>query len=190
MRRWDPALPLRAVGEFPASISAVWRGSAVAAGEGPADAIIVLGATVLPGGVASGSLRARAEAGAALWLTGVAPILLTTGAHHLGPPGEAVVAREIALAAGVPDEAIQIEDKSRNTFGNLHNARGMLRGASRVYIVTEPFHMARAIAIAGEVGFEPLPWPVLSPAWSRPWSRARLLARDAVSLAFHRASAL
>ncbi len=190
MRRWDPALPLRAIGEFPAAIAEVWRGTSLAAGHGSADAIIVLGASVLPGGVPSGSLRARAEAGAALWHTGVAPILLTTGAHHLGPPGEAVIAREIALAAGVPDSAIQIEDKSRNTLGNIHNAKGILRLARRVYIVTEPFHMARAVAIATAVGFEPLPWPVLSPAWLRPWSRARLLARDCVSLAFHRAGAL
>lgn len=168
----------------------VWRGARLPPGEGPADAIVVLGAVVLPGGVASGSLRARAEAGAALFLAGGAPRIVTTGANHMSPPGEAVVARAILLARGVPDSAITMEDKSRNTQGNLFNARGILpKEIVRVWIVTEPFHMARALAIARAVGFEPLPWPVDSPAWRRPASRFRHLVRDGVSFAFHRAGA-
>lgn len=190
MRRWDPALPFRAVTELVPAFRAVWEGTRLPPGEGPADAIVVLGATVLPGGVASGSLRARAEAGAALFHAGGAPRIVTTGAHHLNPPGEAVVARAILLAKGVPDAAVTIEDKSRNTQGNLLNTRGILpKEIVRVWIVTEPFHMARALAIARAVGFEPLPWPVDSPAWRRPASRVKHLFRDGVSLAFHRAGA-
>ncbi|MDP2314081.1 MAG: YdcF family protein [Pseudomonadota bacterium] len=168
----------------------VWAGARLPADEGPADAIVVLGATVLPGGVASGSLRARAEAAAALWLAGGAPRIVTTGAHHLNPPGEAVVARAILLGKGVPDAAITIEDKSRNTKGNLLFTRGILPAEIvRVWIVTEPFHMARALAIARDVGFEPLAWPVDSPAWGRPGSRLKHLVRDGVSFAFYRAGA-
>ncbi|MES2641550.1 MAG: YdcF family protein [Myxococcota bacterium] len=190
MRRWDPALPLRAASELVPAFQAVWAGARLPAAEGPADAIIVLGATVLPGGVASGSLRARAEAGAALFHAGGAPRIVTTGAHHLNPPGEAVVARSILLAKGVPDSAITIEDKSRNTKSNLLNSRGILPNeVLRVWIVTEPFHMARALAIARDVGFEPLAWPVDSPAWRRPASRLRHLVRDGISFAFHRAGA-
>jgi uncharacterized SAM-binding protein YcdF (DUF218 family) len=189
MRRWDPALPLRAAQELAPALQAVFAGARRGPDEGPADAIIVLGAKVLAGGVPSGSLRARAEAGAALWHAGGAPRIVTTGAHHLGPPGEAVVARGILLAAGVPDAAIRIEDKSRNTQGNLLFARGILPPeVMRVWIVTEPFHMARALTIAREVGFEPLAWPVDSPAWRRPTSRVKLLVRDGVSFAFHRAA--
>lgn len=135
-------------------------------------------------------MRARAEAAADLWHAGAAPRVITTGAHHLQPPGEAVVARDLLLARGVPASVVDIEDKSRNTKGNLLFARGILPpGLSRVWIVTEPFHIARALAIARTVGFDPLPWPVRSPAWRRPTSRARLLLRDAVSMAFHRAGA-
>lgn len=190
VRRWDPALPIRALGELPPALRDVLAGARLPAGEGPADAIVVLGAQVLPGGVPSGSLRARAEAAAELWHAGAAPRIVTTGAHHLQPPGEAVVARDLLLARGVPADAIAIEEKSRNTKGNLLFARGILPPeVLRVWIVTEPFHMARALAIARAVGFDPLPWPVQSPAWRRPTSRARLLLRDGVSLAFHRAGA-
>ena len=157
MRRWDPGLPLRAVASLGPAMAEVWRGARLQAGEGPADAIIVLGATVLPDGTPSGSLRARAEAAAALYHAGGAPRVVTTGAHHLRPPGEAVVAREILLQAGVPAEAVAIEEKSRNTKGNLLFARGLLPvEVIRVWIVTEPFHLARALAIARDVGFEPL----------------------------------
>ncbi|MFZ5477649.1 MAG: YdcF family protein, partial [Myxococcota bacterium] len=140
---------------------------------------------VLPGGEPSPSLRARAEGAAALWALGRAPLVVCTGAHHLRPPGEAVVAREILLARGVPAEVVLIEEISRNTKGNLRCARGVLPpGARRIYVVTEPFHMGRALAIARAEGFEPLPWPVDSPAWSRPAARARWLLRDGVSMAF------
>ncbi len=190
MRRWDPGLPLRAVLALAPAMREVWAGTRLPRGEGAADAIVVLGATVLPGGVASGSLRARAEAAADLWHAGGAPRVLTTGAHHRGPPGEAVVAREILRARGVPEDVIGIEEKSRNTYGNLSFARAILPPeVVRVWIVTEPFHMARAVRMARAVGFEPLPWPVDSPAWRRPASRWRLIVRDGVSLAFHRAGA-
>lgn len=190
MRRWDPALPLRAATALGPAMAEVWRGSRMAAGEGPADAIIVLGAIVLPDGSPSGSLRARAEAAAALYHAGGAPRVVTTGAHHLRPPGEAVVARALLIEAGVPEGVIAIEEKSRNTKGNLLFARGILPAeVVRVWVVTEPFHLARALAIARDVGFDPLPWPVDSPAWRRPTSRIRLLLRDGVSMAFHRAGA-
>lgn len=184
MRRWDLDLPMRAAGHLPAAWAEVRAGVALERGSGAADAIIVLGATVLPGGVPSGSLRARAEGAAALYHTGVAPIVVTTGAHHRGPPGEAVVARGILLANGVPDEVIRLEEKSHDTKGNLAFSRGLIPDARRVYIVTEPFHMGRALRITAGVGLEGVPWPVESPAWGRPVSRARLVARDVVSLAF------
>jgi uncharacterized SAM-binding protein YcdF (DUF218 family) len=185
MRRWDPGLPLRAVTMLAPAARAVWAGTRERPGEGEADAIVVLGATVLPGGVPSASLRARAEGAAVCWREGRAPLVVCTGAHHLRPPGEAVVAREILLGLGVPDDVVRIEEISRNTKGNLRCARGVMPpGARRIYVVTEPFHMGRALAIARAEGFEPLPWPVDSPAWSRPVSRARWLLRDGVSMAF------
>lgn len=182
MRRWDPALPLRAVGALPSAVAAVWAGARLERGEGRADAIVVLGARVLPGGVPSGSLRARAEAAAALWHAGGAAVVVATGATHGEPPGEAVVTRALLLAAGVPPEAVRVEEKSRNTRGNFAFAKGLVPGP-RVYVVTEPFHMGRALRLAVEEGYDPLPWPVDSPAWRRPGSRVRLLARDAVAYA-------
>jgi uncharacterized SAM-binding protein YcdF (DUF218 family) len=184
MKRWDPALPLRVAAAFPAAILEVVRGTRISLGEGNADAIILLGATVLPSGQASGSLRARAEAAARLFHAGRAPLVVATGAHHRQPPGEAVVAREILWAAGVPESAVLIEEKSRNTHGNLLFARALVPDAVRILLVTEPFHMARALYLARVNGFsEVIPHPVQSPAWNRPLDRIRLTTRDCFSMA-------
>lgn len=186
MRRWDPDLIFRFAGYLPSSFAEVRLGATLVApspvGQ-TADAIVVLGCRLLPGGIASGSLRARAEAGAALYATGVAPVIVTTGASHEQPPGEAVVAAQILRDNGVPADAIRMEEKSRNTEGNFAFSRGLCPGP-RVYVVTEPFHMARSLRIAKVYGFEPIPFPVISPAWRRPWDRTRLTARDVVSLAW------
>ena len=86
------------------------------------------------------------------------------------------------------DGAIVMEEKSRNPHGNLLFARGLVPEAERVIIVTEPFHLARALLIARQVGFpDPVPHPVLSPAWGRPLDRLRLTARDCLSMALVRA---
>ena len=123
-----------------------------------------------------------------LFREGRAPVIVATGAHHQQPPGEAVVTRRLLLTDGVPDAAILLEEKSRNTHGNLLFARGLLPQAERVLIVTEPFHMARALRLARTVGFaDPRPWPVVSPAWGRRWDRWRLTLRDIGSLAVVRA---
>ncbi len=184
MHRWDPNLLFRFAGFLPRALAEVRSGAALpAVGAERADAIVVLGCRLLPGGVASGSLRARAEAGAALFLAGAAPVIVTTGASHEQPPGEAVVAAQILRECGVPPGAIRMEEKSRNTDGNFAFSRDLCPGP-RVYVVTEPFHIARALRIARAYDFDPIPFPVASPAWGRPWDRTRLTARDAVSLAW------
>jgi uncharacterized SAM-binding protein YcdF (DUF218 family) len=189
MRRWDPSTPLRVLPELAPALHDVLSGARLSAGSGPADAIVVLGAAVLPDGQPSASLRARAEGAAALWRLDVAPCVVCTGAHHLRPPGEAVVAAGLLRAAGVPDAALLLDEKSRNTRGNLEMTRGLLPSARRIYVVTEPFHMGRSLWIARGFGFDPVPWPVRSRAWERVPARLRWLARDALSLALHRATA-
>ncbi len=155
------------------------------------DAIVVLGAAVLPGGVPSRSLEARVAGAREAWHAGRAPLIVCTGAHHLHPPGEAVVAAGLLEAQGVPRAALLLEEKSRTTLGNLSYARALLvgrgigAGRPRVLLVTEPFHMGRALRLAREVGLDAHPWAVESPAWERPAARLRWLARDIASLALH-----
>ncbi len=190
MRRWDPLTPFRALAELPGAVGTVLAGTRRAADDDEkVGAIVLLGAAVLPGGEPSASLRARVDGALAAWRAGRAPIIVCTGAHHLHPPGEAVVAAGLLREAGVPEAAIVLEEKSRTTEGNLSFARALLPPeVVRVLVVTEPFHMGRALEVARRVGFDPLPWPVASRAWARPAARARWVARDIGALALYRAS--
>src|SRR5262245_32250067 len=81
-------------------------------------AIVLLGASVRPGGVASPALEARAAHAAHLYRQGLAPLLLLSGGTPEGPPSEAEVARALVVRAGVPASACIVEDRSRSTFEN------------------------------------------------------------------------
>jgi uncharacterized SAM-binding protein YcdF (DUF218 family) len=192
MRRWDPTTPLRAVRALPDAARVVLDGTRAERSEVQADAIIVLGAAVLADGAPSRSLEARVAGAREAWRAGAAPLIVCTGAHHRHPPGEAVVAAGLLEAQGIPRSALLLEEKSRTTLGNLSYAHALLTQRSphggtrpRVLVVTERFHMGRALHLAREVGLDAHPWAVGSPAWARPAARVRWLARDVASLALH-----
>ena len=67
-------------------------------------------------------------------------------------------AMKIYLAGrGVPEEMIRTDPDSYSTNQNLANAAEILRGMSgirKVVIVTSDYHAPRAMALAGDLGFE------------------------------------
>src|SRR5581483_8150125 len=69
-----------------------------------AQAIVVLGARVLPGGHAAPALQRRAEMAAQLYREGRAPLVVFSGGSAGGLPSEASIARDIAVSLGVPAE--------------------------------------------------------------------------------------
>lgn len=138
------------------------RGSPIAAanhgaGQAPpqpaADAIVVLGCKLRPGGAPSGRLRRRVALAASLYEAGVAPVLLLSGGGR-GPLAEAEAMRALAAAAGVAAAALLCESRSRNTAENAVEAARVLRrrGLRRVVLVSDRTHLFRArllFAMAG-----------------------------------------
>lgn len=118
-----------------------YRGSA-----GDADAVVVLGAKVLPGGAPTPALAARTELGIRLWKEGRARFLVFTGGLGTNPPAEAEVMRRIALDKGVPNEAIIVEDRSHCTLESARLVGEIARskGWTTVIVATDPFHTVRA----------------------------------------------
>ncbi|MDY7227644.1 YdcF family protein [Hyalangium rubrum] len=112
----------------------------------PADALVVLGARVLPGGVPSGALQARVEKAVELYQQGVAPRLVFSGGVGVNPPSEAQVMRALAVRLGVPSEACVLEEQSHSTEQNARYSARLLRelGARRVVVVSDPYHLLRA----------------------------------------------
>lgn len=106
------------------------------------DAVIVAGCRVDPGGVASPCLAARTDQGIALYQAGVAPLLVFTGGVGENPPSEATVAAQRARAAGVPEGAIRVEERSTSTWENARFASEQT-AAARVIVVSDAWHTHR-----------------------------------------------
>jgi uncharacterized SAM-binding protein YcdF (DUF218 family) len=122
----------------------------------PADAIVVLGAAQYDGRP-SPVFRARLEHAVALYLDGLAPYLVVTGGKADGDrTTEADAARQFALARGVPDEAILVEDRGRTTLASLRAVGDVLRerGLSEAVFVSDRTHMLRVLRIARDQGIQ------------------------------------
>ena len=105
-----------------------------------ADVMVVLG----------GGSHDRPERAAELFKERIAPRILVSGL------GDCTIYRRSLIQAGVPAQAIQMEDRSRTTRENAILAVNLLRhqGARRVIIVTSWYHSRRALACFEHYGPE------------------------------------
>ena len=121
-----------------------------------ADVIIVLGSAVWPGERPSPSLFARTQHAIALYRAGYAPALILSGGLGVYPPSEAEMMRRIAVSAGVPPDALILDDRSHSTEENLGNAKVLMdaRGWHSALLVSDPFHLLRAELMARDLGMD------------------------------------
>jgi len=138
---------------------------------GPADAAVVLGAAV-PSTGPSPVFAERINHAVALYRAGSVKFIIMTGGKGPGERvAEAEAARDQAIAAGVPADAILVETQSRDTQQNLANVKPIVdaHGLGRLLIVSDPLHMARAMQMAAAAGLDAAPSPT-------PTTRFRTLA--------------
>ena len=117
------------------------------------DCILVLGAGLLPDGSPSLMLRERIDAGVRLYAAGAAPKLLMSGDHTREDHDEVNAMKDAALAAGVPSEDVFMDHAGINTYDSLYRARAIF-GAERLILVTQAYHLPRALYIASRLGLE------------------------------------
>jgi uncharacterized SAM-binding protein YcdF (DUF218 family) len=99
---------------------------------------------------------------------------------------ESQVARRYALREGIPGADILIESRSRTTYENLVEAREVMldNQLSRVIVVSDPLHMARALRLSRELGINAVGSPTPNSRF-RSWrTRWEFLAREVYF--FHR----
>jgi uncharacterized SAM-binding protein YcdF (DUF218 family) len=103
-----------------------------------------------------------ADTAVELYRRGLAPLLLFTGAtspttRERMPRGEAIHYRERALELGVPETAVLVEPRARNTGENIRFSKELLAEAgvpvSSVLLITKPYEERRAYATARKL------WP-------------------------------
>ncbi len=124
------------------------------------DAIVVLGAPLKADGRLTEVLEERVAAGVALWRGGAAPWLVVCGRGRRAGSIEADGMADAIRARGVPDSVVIVERESRTTAENAARVAEILlpRGADRVLIVTQPFHLRRARMWFGRAGLEARGW--------------------------------
>jgi uncharacterized SAM-binding protein YcdF (DUF218 family) len=155
-----------------------------------ADAALVLGYALAPDGSPQPSLIARVDRAAELHKAGLAPRLVLSGGAARARKTEAGVMRELLIERGVPNEAIQLDIRARTTEENFACAMPILAGEPRartVLLVTEPWHMRRALYQArryqGDIELLPAPASA-SPEWQEVRKRSRHLFAEAVAYVF------
>ena len=116
------------------------------------DCIIVLGAKV-NGTQPSGALTQRIRAAAEYLHENPGTLCIASGGQGAdeGISEAACIARDLA-AYGIDPARIVLEDKSTDTLTNIENSLALMpAGTARVGIVTNDFHIFRALAIARHV---------------------------------------
>jgi vancomycin permeability regulator SanA len=121
--------------------------------EGPIDCALVLGAGVRDDGTPSDVLRDRLDEALALYRSGRVRRVLVSGDHRSAGYDEPNTMRRYLEAAGVPPEAIFMDHAGLDTYSSMWRARHVF-GASRVVVVTQRFHLARAVWCARALGME------------------------------------
>ncbi len=148
-----------------------------------ADAAIVLGAAVFRNRP-SPVLRERINHAVMLYEEGyVAQIIFTGGQGRTGNAAEAVVAANYAQSLGVPEEAVLIEAESVDTQENLAFAQTLATAhdLDTFLIVSTPFHMKRAMAIAADLEMDAQPSPTQTIQWISWYTKSRAFAQEVVS---------
>ena len=120
----------------------------------PVDAIVVLGAAQYDGRP-SPQLRARLDHAVELWKRGVAPLVVVTGGNQPGDRfTEASASASYLSQHGVTSAAILQENRGHSSWESLVGVARLLneRDASRVLLVSDPFHSLRIRLVAQELG--------------------------------------
>ena len=120
---------------------------------GDMDCILVLGCKVGEGGTLSHMLEDRVRRGVALYDLGAAPKLLMSGDHGTVEYDEVDAMKRYAVNANVPSCDVFMDHAGFSTYESVYRAKEVF-GVRRVIIVTQEYHLYRALMIARQMGLE------------------------------------
>lgn len=153
-----------------------------------ADAILVMGAAQYDGRP-SPVFQARLDHALQLYRSKVASHVVTVGG---GQPGdrttEAEAGRQYLIGKGVPAAAILAVGVGSDTLVSLRAAQGPLRSRdwSSIVLVTDPWHSARAMMMARDLGFHTEVSSVTTGPATDPSIRNRYILRETLGTLFYR----
>jgi SanA protein len=114
---------------------------------------IVPGAWVEPDGKMSAMLAARVEQASRLWRAGKVEKILVSGDHGSWKYDEPDTMRKALVADGVAPQDVFEDHAGFDTWATMVRARNIF-GVRRAVVVTQGFHMPRALYLADEAGLD------------------------------------
>ena len=117
------------------------------------DCILVLGCKVGADGTLSHMLEDRLRQGVALYDLGAAPKLLMSGDHGTPEYDEVDAMKRYAVNAGIASQDVFMDHAGFSTYESVYRAKEVFE-VQRVIIVTQEYHLYRALMIARQMGLE------------------------------------
>jgi vancomycin permeability regulator SanA len=117
------------------------------------DCVLVLGAGVWQNNQPSPMLKDRLDRSVDLFDKGAAPYLVMSGDHGQENYDEVNVMKDYAIAAGIDSNLIYMDHAGFSTYESLYRLKYVFK-AERVIIVTQKYHLYRALYIANALGLD------------------------------------
>ena len=117
------------------------------------DCILVLGCYVHDSGHPSDMLADRLRRGIELYQAGASPKLLMSGDHGQRDYNEVKAMKLEAMEEGIPSEDVFMDHAGFSTYESIFRARDIF-AADKIIIVTQKYHLYRALHIANALGVE------------------------------------
>ncbi|MBE6558717.1 MAG: YdcF family protein [Ruminococcaceae bacterium] len=115
------------------------------------DYILVLGAGLRPDGTPSDMLHDRVTVGVELYHALGIPLLMS--GDQTGDYNEVAAMKALAMSLGVPEFDIFLDPKGYSTYESTLRAQDIY-GAKRILVVTQEYHLYRALYLSEALGME------------------------------------
>ncbi len=132
------------------------------------DCILVLGCGLTKDGTPGQMLRDRLDTAIAAYHMGVADRLLMSGDHGQDDYDEVTAMKRYAIDRGVPSEDIFVDHAGFSTYESMVRAREIFQ-CSSVVVVTQAYHLYRALYNARAMGMEAVGIASQEHAYTRQW---------------------
>ena len=116
------------------------------------DCIVVLGASVW-GDRPSPMLEDRLLQAIELYKNNIAPKIIVSGDHGTEYYDEVNTMKNYLLENGIPEEDIFMDHAGFSTYDSIYRAQAIF-GAKKIVVVTQEYHLYRALYIAKRLGIE------------------------------------
>lgn len=123
-----------------------------------AEAVLLLGAGVYPGNRVSQVVYDRLVKAAELYKAGRVKKILVSGDHGTKEYDEVNTIRRRLLELGIPGPDIFMDHAGFSTYDSVYRALAVF-GLSNAVIVTQEFHLPRALYIAKNLGMQAVGYP-------------------------------